>query len=398
GVYRELRAKRIAIGDDYIDGANYTWQDTESGSGEVDFNADLVVEGNVGIGTVNPAVKLDVRGIVAVNGGSLFAASNSYLTAGALDIGDYERSYGGGTSQWSTNTAGLLLETLDNTEIAVHDAGSRVASLMYFEGGGTNRITIGRNMGWDAISTVAINGNVGIGTTSPPTLLTLAGGGLAISNNPSSLSTTEGARRSIQISTDTSYGGTYNDHTGSLIYSTMPGGWGTSHLEIRHSTDWGTYASVPDMVIGSNVGIGTGSPNSKLQITSSADNAPFITIGHANWPTTAYAGIGGWVTNGNGNTVGRLILFTRQSISDSSMTAGLTLDEGGNVGIGTTNPASRLDIGGGTISGGYLGRNSTYYQGSTGNPCNIYCNSGYYVYGVYRGGDGSIDGIYCAKL
>ncbi|MDD5568157.1 MAG: hypothetical protein PHY88_03010, partial [Candidatus Omnitrophica bacterium] len=25
GVYRELRAKRIAIGDDYIDGANYTW-------------------------------------------------------------------------------------------------------------------------------------------------------------------------------------------------------------------------------------------------------------------------------------------------------------------------------------------------------------------------------------
>ncbi|MFA5346456.1 MAG: hypothetical protein WC315_09320, partial [Candidatus Omnitrophota bacterium] len=32
GVYRELRAKRIAIGDDYIDGANYTWQDTESGS------------------------------------------------------------------------------------------------------------------------------------------------------------------------------------------------------------------------------------------------------------------------------------------------------------------------------------------------------------------------------
>ncbi len=40
------------------------------------------------------------------------------------------------------------MEGLDNTEIAVHDNGLRVASLMYYEGGSTNRITIGRNMGW----------------------------------------------------------------------------------------------------------------------------------------------------------------------------------------------------------------------------------------------------------
>jgi len=68
-------------------------------------------------------------------------------------------NYGGG-SNWSSNTAGLLLECENNTEIAVHDAGHRIASLMYFEGGGTNKITIGRSMGWNAISNVDVNGTI----------------------------------------------------------------------------------------------------------------------------------------------------------------------------------------------------------------------------------------------
>ncbi len=44
--------------------------------------------------------------------------------------------------------------------MAVHDSGHRLASLMYYEGGGTNKITIGRDMGWGAIGNVAINGNI----------------------------------------------------------------------------------------------------------------------------------------------------------------------------------------------------------------------------------------------
>src|SRR3989338_9841193 len=106
-----------------------------------------------------------MNGIVAVKGGTL-AGSNTNLSPGALNIGDYGRNYGGGQG-WNGNVAGLFLEAADNTEIAVHDAGTRLASLMYFEGAGTNRITIGRNMGWGAISTIALNGNVGIGTGAP---------------------------------------------------------------------------------------------------------------------------------------------------------------------------------------------------------------------------------------
>ncbi len=57
---------------------------------------------------------------------------------------------------WNANTAELLMECEDNTEIAVHDANLRVASFMYYEGGANNRITIGRDMGWNGISSVNI--------------------------------------------------------------------------------------------------------------------------------------------------------------------------------------------------------------------------------------------------
>jgi len=68
------------------------------------------------------------------------------MASRTLTLGSLSSNYGGG-SGWNNNTAALL-ECADNTEIAVHDSGTRVASLMYFQGGSTNRITIGRNIGW----------------------------------------------------------------------------------------------------------------------------------------------------------------------------------------------------------------------------------------------------------
>ena len=59
------------------------------------------------------------------------------MQKGSLTIGDQSLNYGGG-SDWTSNTAGLMFECLDNTEIAVHDAGNKVSSLMYYEGGAVN--------------------------------------------------------------------------------------------------------------------------------------------------------------------------------------------------------------------------------------------------------------------
>jgi hypothetical protein len=110
-------------------------------------------------------------GLLGVSGGNAYAIPNNHMTSGSLTIGDMTLNYGGGTN-WNANTAGFMMECLDNTEIAVHDAGNRVTSLMYFQGGAVNTITIGRDMFWGLTPLIVAgrlqcNGSVGIGTTIP---------------------------------------------------------------------------------------------------------------------------------------------------------------------------------------------------------------------------------------
>ncbi|MDD5505919.1 MAG: tail fiber domain-containing protein [Candidatus Omnitrophica bacterium] len=120
GVYREMRAKRLAIGDNYIDNPDYTWEETNGDGGEIDYLADLVVEGNVGIGTTSPDARLQV-----------------YNTATAT---------------------GLFVQTTVAAETTA-----------VFQGGGTGAVDVldTRNSEGSSLFKVRQNGNVGIGTTSP---------------------------------------------------------------------------------------------------------------------------------------------------------------------------------------------------------------------------------------
>ena len=116
--------------------------------------------GYVGVNTNDPKCHLQVNGIGNINNGSLSVVSSGYMQSGSLTIGGTNANYGGG-NLWNGNTAGLLMECADNTEIAVHDSQLRVASFMYYEGGiNNNKITIGRNMGWGVLTNVVINGTV----------------------------------------------------------------------------------------------------------------------------------------------------------------------------------------------------------------------------------------------
>jgi hypothetical protein len=83
------------------------------------------------------------------------------MQSGSLTIGGTNAKYGGGNN-WTGNTAGLLMECLDNTEIAVDDSGHKVSSLMYYEGSTNNKITIGRDTGW-GITNTNIAGDLSIG-------------------------------------------------------------------------------------------------------------------------------------------------------------------------------------------------------------------------------------------
>jgi hypothetical protein len=116
----------------------------------------------VGVGTNNPLVTLDISGTANIWSGSRYAAINNRMTPGSLTIGNLFANFGNGNG-WNANTAGLLMETQNTTEIAVHHNGTRLASFLQYDG--TNhRINIGRNMGWGTIGQTVINGNVGIGT------------------------------------------------------------------------------------------------------------------------------------------------------------------------------------------------------------------------------------------
>ena len=115
---------------------------------------------------------LNVNGVV--NNGT-YANANGFMTGRTACFGDASLNYGGGTSGWLTNgrTAGLMLECLDTTEIAFHDAGALIASGMYYSG---NKIYIGRNMGYGALGSLILQpdgGNVGIATATPFSKLTI---------------------------------------------------------------------------------------------------------------------------------------------------------------------------------------------------------------------------------
>jgi hypothetical protein len=91
------------------------------------------------------------------------------MQSGSLTIGDTALNYGGG-DLWTTNTSGLLLECSSNTEIAVHDNATRLASCMYYQGDTINQLTIGRDMGYGAIKNVVICGFI-VGNGSALTAL-----------------------------------------------------------------------------------------------------------------------------------------------------------------------------------------------------------------------------------
>ncbi|HEC94056.1 MAG TPA: hypothetical protein ENI56_01635 [Candidatus Kaiserbacteria bacterium] len=272
-------------------------------------NGLIVSKGNVGIGTMNPTSKLDVNGQINTNSVNGFTQNDGY------DFTQLAQNGWGGShailfgAYRSPSQVSGGLSTVGNTKYKrnVGPYGYGAGSVMYFANGGAMDFYIspastgtGTNVNWGTpIMSLNRNGNVGIGTASPSTKLDV-----------------NGKITSSQYCIGTSCVNNWSSLTSGL--------WAKSGNNIS-STNSG------------NVGIGTTNPgvafNEKLTV-----NGDIYAMGNE-----LYLNSGGNYLSGD--TAGYL-----------RTNGGFLVN--GNVGIGTTNPTSKLDVRG-LLKTDYLNVGST---------------------------------------
>ena len=174
------------------------------------------------------------------------------------------------------------------------------------------------------------DGNVGIGTTSPDSLLTVSGSSLQNSNNAGiELSNSHNAQTVLLIENTTSrkyevaVGGSANS-IGNGSFYIYDGTAGDARLVIDSS---------------GNVGIGTTSPDANLEIFKSSGPSLLLTAGGS--------GTAGFkITKGDSGTA---YINNVDNVGMQFQIANgtkMTIASGGNVGIGLTNPGQKLEVAG----------------------------------------------------
>ena len=211
--------------------------------------------------------------------------------------------------------------------------------------------SVGNNASATERMSILSNGNVGIGTTSPGTMLQLEGAEAYVTLKNSTAENTDGGAETKIIFEDhsdttlaqiqVSHDGTDDDTKGDFIISTHNGTSLTEALRIDSSQ---------------NVGIGTTSPGTMLhlhkQYTASgsypAGEIKFSTVnsGGTNWDM---ASIESYVSANSGGTTaypGGLAFKTKTADGNAAtaIDTKMVLDAAGNVGIGTTNPGTMLQL------------------------------------------------------
>jgi hypothetical protein len=194
------------------------------------------------------------------------------------------------------------------------------------------------------------SGNVGIGTTAPQTKLQITEAIAGLTPNGSTVN------NGFMI-TGNSTGGSLNmgiDGNGTFSPSFY------SWIQSRHR-DAPNYYNLALNPIGGNVGIGTATPLTKLQVMDGSGGGP---------PSTAFPNQG-LLISGN-STGGSLNLgidatsifysWIQSRNRDNNSTYSLALNpSGGSVGIGTTTPIAKLHVEGNT----YVGTNQIQFLGAS---------------------------------
>jgi hypothetical protein len=322
----------------------------------VNSGTGLVVNGlgNVGIGTSSPVGKLTVKGgnagqLVLDNGGQQYVQQLFQANATANTGGDFLLDTTGNTFNfrslaanmpfvWQLSaTAGAPFEQmrLTSTGLGIGTsspaykldvAGSaRVTGSMYLTGGTTNGVAYlnGSNVLTTGSALTFDGTGFGVVTSAPTvTIFETASG----NNNRLILSQVAG----ISTYTSTYSNGSTNGHAFVI---------GNSEQMRLTST---------------GLGIGTSSPSNKLSIVGGAMNIT-NTFGYAATYLNS-SGNGMYVTyadqsssSGVGTNAGSLIFYNNTNTTERAR-----IDSSGNLGIGTSSPAYKLDVVGSVRNSGYL--------------------------------------------
>jgi hypothetical protein len=280
-------------------------------------NMGLLVDGNVGVGTSSPAYKLDVSGSANINNGGTGSLYLGYLPAGPTVAARITS-----TASPSYSTAGKLGFSVTTWGVGT-DYGPTEMMAIDMRSADSKSPVIWMN---------PYGGNVGIGTTNPSTTLHVAGsaritGVLYDSSNSS------GSNGQVLTSTG----------TGSLWSSAGAGvtGTGTTNYvpKFTAATTLGNSVIQDD---GTNIGIGitpTSQSNYRFLQVSGTTSAIIETM-------VGSTRIGGFDSDVNAlyvGTITNLPISFRIAVNEK-----MRLNTNGNLGIGTTSPAQKLDVDGGS--------------------------------------------------
>ncbi|MCX6816555.1 MAG: tail fiber domain-containing protein [Candidatus Beckwithbacteria bacterium] len=356
--------------------------------------------GNVGIGTATPGT----AGLAVMNGNVGIGTTNPlsrFQVADSANLGRYlQTSSNGNTEIRLNNNAMQTVLTLSNAQSGAANYGTAIAFYHGYGGSSTalgtavnsGKIVVGGEQSWTSTAStqdsymafqttlngamaekmrIDSNGNVGIGTTDPGQKLDVQSTGTNVYINAGSA--TQTSTSGLVLTSDTGTGQIWKAGSG---YTTSYGR--ARSLNIYNSEDYPItfYQSTSERMridAGGNVGIGTTSPGYKLAVVGDGSVTSGEHFVSQNVASTSGNGIYlGYRSNGTSVTSALVRADNSLPITFGTTTTNqaMTILANGNVGIGTTNPGSKLEVKSTNAEDGIYISATTYpevilYEGST---------------------------------